>query len=126
MTNTWPESTSQTDDGYVVAESAFVIPAIVALTVLVMSVVLAAMAAIGLQDTVHSAARDIARGVPSQEVSSFITNAHPDATVTVTPTPQGVTVAVRRDVPLLGVLALSPTIAITKEALVPWETGVAW
>lgn len=117
---------ASSDRGYAIAESAFAIPAIVSVAGVVMSVVLVAMSAIGLQDTVHSAARDIARGVPAQEVSSFIRTAHPDATVTVTPTPQGVTVAVRKDIRLFGLLAAGPTVPITREVLVPWENGIAW
>lgn len=126
MKLTWTVADLEDDHGLAVAESAFVIPAIVSISGVVMSVVLVAMSAIGLQDTVHSAARDIARGVPPQEVSAFVQTAHPDATVTVTPTPQGVTVAVRREVRLFGLLSASPTIPVTREALVPWESGAAW
>ena len=121
----WADEAAK-DDGYAIAESAFAIPLIVLATTVAMSLVLIAVSTLGLQATVHSAARDIARGVPPQEVRSSIATAHPDATVTVAPTPQGVTVTVRRDVRPWGFLLSGVTIPVQREVQVPWEVGASW
>jgi len=115
---------SRDDRGYVIAESAFAIPMIASVALIVMSMVLVAMAVLGLQDAVHSAARDIARGVPPEAVRSSMQTTHPQTTVTVAPTPQGVTVTVHRDVALFGPLLKGLAIPVQRRAVVPWETGV--
>lgn len=113
------------DRGYVIAESAFAIPMIASVTLIAMSIVFVAMSVLGLQDAVHTAARDIARGVPPDAVRASLQTTHPHATVTVAPTPQGVTVTVHREIAVLGPLLSGLSIPVERRALVPWETGVS-
>ena len=114
----------RSDRGYVIAESAFAIPIVAVVAVIAMSMVFVALSALGLQDAVHTAARDIARGVPPDAVRMSLETAHPRTTVTVAPSPQGVTVTVHRDVTLLGPLLSGLSVPMQRQALVPWETGV--
>jgi len=114
----------RSDRGYVIAESAFAIPIVAVVAVIAMSMVFVALSALGLQDAVHTAARDIARGVPPDAVRMSVEAAHPRTTVTVAPSPQGVTVTVHRDVTLLGPLLSGLSVPMQRQALVPWETGV--
>lgn len=114
----------QQDRGYVIAESAFAIPLLIAVAAITMSLVMVALSSLGLHEAVHTAARDIARGVPADAVRTSLQTAHPHTTVTVAPTPQGVTVAVRREISLLGSVFSGLTIPIERRAVVPWEAGV--
>ena len=114
----------RSDRGYVIAESAFAIPIVAVVAVIAMSMVFVALSALGLQDAVHTAARDIARGVPPDAVRMSLETAHPRTTVTVAPSPQGVTVTVHRDVTLLGPLLSGLSVPMQRQALIPWETGV--
>jgi len=114
----------RSDRGYVIAESAFAIPIIAVVALIAMSMVFVALSALGLQNAVHTAARDIARGVPPDAVRMSVETAHPRTTVTVAPSPQGVTVTVRREVTLLGPLLSGLAVPMQRQALVPWETGV--
>ena len=115
---------SDSDRGYVIAESAFAIPMIAVVALIAMSMVFVALSALGLQDTVHTAARDIARGVPPDAVRMSVETAHPRTTVTVAPTPQGVTVTVHREVAIFGPLLSGLSVPMQRQALVPWETGL--
>ena len=115
---------SSDDRGYVIAESAFAIPMVAVVALIATAMVFVAMSILGMQDAVHTAARDIARGVPPDAVRSSLQMTHPHTTVTVAPTPQGVTVTVHRDIALLGPLLSGLSIPVERQALVPWETGV--
>jgi hypothetical protein len=108
----------------VIAESAFAIPMIAIVALLATALVFVAMTVLGLQDAVHTAARDIARGVPPDAVRASLQTTHPHTTVTVAPTPQGVTVTVHREIELLGPLLSGLSLPVERRALVPWETGV--
>ncbi len=112
------------DQGYVVAESAFVIPAIIAVALVAVSLMAIAVAVLSLQDAAHTAARDIARGVPPHEVHATAASVHPETTVTVTPDPHGVTVTVHREVRILGGYLAGLSIPLTRRATVPWEFGI--
>ena len=119
-----PPHRSSDDRGYVIAESAFAIPVIAVVALISTAIVFVAMSILGMQDAVHTAARDIARGVPPDAVRSSLQTTHPHTTVTVAPSPQGVTVTVHRDIAVLGPLLSGLSIPVERRALVPWETGV--
>lgn len=112
------------DRGYVVAESAFVIPAMIAVAAVAVSLMVVAIAILNLQNAAHTAARDIARGAPPHEVHATVSSAHPHTTVTVTPDPHGVTVTVHREVQILGGYLGGLSIPLTRRAMVPWEYGI--
>lgn len=115
---------SSDERGYVIAESAFAIPMIAIVALIATAMVFVAMSILGMQDAVHTAARDIARGVPPDAVRSSLQMTHPHTTVTVAPTPQGVTVTVHREIAVLGPLLSGLSIPVERRALVPWEAGV--
>ena len=112
------------DRGYVVAEAAFVIPAIVAVAVAAVSVLSIALVSLGLHAAAHTAARDIARGASAHAVHETLSASHPQTTVTVTPSPHGVTVTVHRDLRIVGGLIGGLAIPLQHRVLVPWEAGV--
>lgn len=110
--------------GFVVAEAAFVIPAITVVAASAIALLAIATTSLGLQSAAHAAARDIARGVPSHSVQATIQESHPQTTVTVTPTPQGVAVAVHRDLRIVGGLLGGVSVPLERTVLVPWEMGI--
>ena len=112
------------DDGYVVAEAAIVLPVMVAIVVSTIGLVFFAFVGLGLQDAVHSASRLLARGTATSEVRDVISSVHPSIVVTVTPSPQGVTVTARRDVRVLGGFFGGLSFPLERRATVPWEVGV--
>jgi len=112
------------DDGYVVAETAIVIPVIIGIVAAVLAMFSLASVGLGLQDAVHSASRLIARGAPIHDVQGTLASLHPKVAVTVTPSPQGVTVTARRDVEIAGGLFAGLSIPLERAVTVPWELGV--
>ena len=110
--------------GFVVAEAAFVIPAITVVAASAIALLAIAVTSLGLHGTAHAAARDIARGVPSHSVQARIQASHPQVTVAVTPSPQGVAVTVHRDLPLAGGLLGGLSIPLERRVVVPWEMGI--
>ena len=116
--------TNDRDAGYVVAETAVVLPTVVAIVIAVMSIFSIASIGLGLQDAVHSASRQVARGASVQDVRESISTVHPQIAVTVTPSPQGVTVTAHRDVEIAGGLFAGLSIPLERAVTVPWELGV--
>lgn len=112
------------DDGYVVAEAAFVIPAIIAVAVTAVGLMSIALTSLGLHAAAHSAAREIARGTPAHSVYATLSASHPQTAVTVTPSPQGVTVTVNRDLQVAGGILGGFAIPLSHRVVVPWEWGV--
>ena len=110
--------------GFVVAEAALVIPAILVVAVSAIALMAIAMTSLGLHGTAHAAARDLARGVPSHSVQARVSASHPQTTVAVTSTPQGVAVTVHRDLQLVGGLLSGVTIPLERSVIVPWELGI--
>jgi hypothetical protein len=110
--------------GFVVAEAAFVIPAITVVAASAIALMAIAMTSLGLHGTAHSAARDIARGVPSHSVHVRVQASHPQTTVAVTPTPQGVAVTVHRDLRIASGLLGGVSIPLERRVVVPWEMGI--
>jgi hypothetical protein len=110
--------------GFVIAEAAFVIPAISVVAASAIALMAIALTSLGLHGTAHAAARDIARGVPSHSVQARIQASHPQATVAVTPTPQGVAVTVHRDLRIAGGLLGGLSIPLERRVVVPWEMGI--
>lgn len=110
--------------GFVVAEAAFVIPAITVVAAAAIALMAIAVTSLGLHGTAHVAARDIARGVPSHSVQARIRASHPQTTVTVTPSPQGVAVTVHRNLAIAGGLLGGLSIPLERRVVVPWEMGI--
>ena len=111
--------------GLVIAEAAFAIPALVVVALAVMTLMSIATTSVALQGVAHTAARDIARGVPFHSVQATIHASLPEATVAVAPTPQGVAVTVHRETKIAGGLLTGLAIPLEKRVIVPWEMGVA-
>jgi hypothetical protein len=101
-----------------------VIPAITVVAASAIALLAIAVTSLGLHGTAHAAARDIARGVPSHSVQARIQASHPQTTVAVTPSPQGVAVTVHRDLPLAGGLLDGLSIPLERRVVVPWEMGI--
>lgn len=112
------------DRGFIVAEAAFVIPVITVIAASAITLMAIAMTSLGLHGTAHAAARDIARGVPSHSVQATVHASHPQTTVAVTPTPQGVAVTVHRRLRLAGGLLGGVSIPLERSVIVPWEMGI--
>lgn len=112
------------DHGYVVAEAAFVIPAIIAVAVTAVGLMSIALTSLGLHAAAHSAAREIARGASAHSVHATLSASHPQTAVTVTPSPQGVTVTVNRDLQVAGGILGGFAIPLRHRVVVPWEWGV--
>ena len=112
------------EDGYVVAEASIVIPVMLAIGVSTIGLVFLAIVGLGLHDAVHSASRLVARGAAASEVRDVISSVHPSIVVTVTPSPQGVTVTARRDIRVLGGFFGGWSFPLERNATVPWEVGV--
>ena len=110
--------------GFVVAEAALVIPAIIAVAVSAIALTAIAMTSLGLHGTAHAAARDLARGVPSHSVQARVSASHPQTTVAVTPTPPGVAVTVHRDLRIAGGLLSGLSFPLERSVIVPWELGI--
>ncbi len=110
--------------GYVVAEAAFVIPAIIVVAVSAVSLMSIALASLALHGAAHSAARDIARGAAPHSVQATVNASLPEATVTVTSIPQGVAVTVHRDMTLAGGIVGGLSVPLEHRVVVPWEAGV--
>lgn len=108
-----------------VAEAALVIPVILAVAVSAVFLMSLVVTILGLQDAVHIAARQVARGASPHSIHEALTASYPQTTVTVAPTPQGVAVTVHRDVPVLGGLLAGLSLPLQRQAIVPYETGVA-
>lgn len=115
----------QRDEGYVVAEMAIVIPVIIGIVAAILAMFSLASVGLGLQDAVHSASRLIARGASIHDVQGTLTSLHPQVAVTVTPSPQGVTVTARRDVEIAGGLFAGLSIPLERAVTVPWELGLS-
>ncbi len=112
------------EDGYVVAEAAIVLPVMAAIGVSTVGLVFLALVGLGLHDAVHSASRLVARGAAASEVRDAISSVHPSIVVTVTPSPQGVTVSARRDIQVLSGFFGGWSFPLERHATVPWEVGV--
>jgi Flp pilus assembly protein TadG len=112
------------DAGYVVAETAVVLPTVVLIVVAVISMFSIASIGLGLQDAVHSASRQLARGASVDEVRELVSTVHPQIVVTVTPSPQGVAVTARREIGILRGFFGGLSVPMVREATVPWEMGV--
>lgn len=110
--------------GFVVAEAAFVIPAITVVAASAIALMAIALTSVGLHGAAHTAARDIARGVPSHSVQARVQASHPQTTVAVTPSPQGVAVTVHRDLRVAGGLLGGVSIPLERRVVVPWELGI--
>ena len=106
------------------AEAALVIPAIVAVAVSGIALLSIAMTSLSLQSIAHSAAREIARGVPPHSLQATVHASQPQTTVAVTPTPQGVAVTVHRELHIAGGLLGGIPIPLRRQVIVPWEVGV--
>lgn len=111
--------------GFVVAEAALVIPVILAVAVSALFLMSLVVTILGLQDAAHTAAREVARGASPHSIHEALTASYPQTTVTVAPTPQGVAVTVQRDVRVLGGLFAGLSLPLQRQAIVPFETGVA-
>ena len=107
-----------------VAEASIVIPVMVAIGVSTIGLVFLALVGLGLYDAVHSASRLVARGAAASEVRDVMSSVHPSIVVTVTPSPQGVTVTARRDIRVLGGFFGGWSFPLERHATVPWEVGV--
>ena len=112
------------EHGFVVAESALVIPVILAVAVSAVFLMSLVITMLGLQDAAHIAAREVARGASPHSIHEALTASYPQTTVTVTPTPQGVAVTVHREVRVLGGLFAGLSLPLQRRAIVPFETGV--
>lgn len=111
--------------GFVVAEAAFVIPMIVVVAASAVAAMSIVMTSLALHGIAHSAARDVARGIPSHSVQATVSASQPQTTVTVTPTPQGVAVMVHREVRIASGLLGGLSIPLQRNVVVPWELGIA-
>ena len=112
------------DDGYVVVESAFTIPILVVTAMASVFVVWLAMVSLGVQDTVHSAAREVARGASKERIREVVDLWDASASISYEAGDQGVRVTVRKDlfghVPVLGEWSMP----VEHSAVVGWEAGV--
>lgn len=113
------------EHGFVVAEAALVIPVILAVALSAVFLMSLVVTILGLQDAVHTAAREVARGSSPHSIHEVLTASYPQTTVTVAPTPQGVAVTVHRDVRVLGGLLAGLSLPLQRQAIVPYEAGVA-
>ena len=111
--------------GLVIAEAAFAIPALAVGALVAVTVMSIAMTSVAIQGLAHTAARDIARGAAFHSVEAAVHASQPQATVAVTPTPQGVAVTVHRDVQIAGGLLAGLAVPLQRRVVVPWEVGIA-
>ena len=120
------EGRTTRDDGYVTAETAVVLPALLVVLAMAVWVLAAVGAQLRCTDAAGVAARSAARGDAPAQVRSAGERVAPGAAVDVRVGPQTVEVVVRTEVrPLGGVLSGLPGLAVSGRAVAAREDRVA-
>jgi Flp pilus assembly protein TadG len=96
--------------GSVLLETAFAIPALIAVCAVLLGVFAIGLTSLSLGDTAREAARAAARGASLQEVQADAQRSAPFADVDVTSSGSTITIAVRQDVSLPGIPGIGWTV----------------
>lgn len=106
--------------GSVILETAFAIPALVAVCGILLGVFAVGLTSLSLGDTAREAARSAARGTPLHEARMDAQRSSPRAEITITKSGSMITVDVQQTVSLPGVPGLSWT--VHRIANTSWES----
>ena len=120
----WSRATldsTQHDRGSAVAETALMIPVLLAITVLLLAGIQVGITALHLTDTAHDLARGLARGISIEEIQHQAQEQAPDAQLTLSQADQMITVSLSQDVSLQVPLFSKLSFTLDREVTAPLE-----